>query len=142
MWFANWVDVMFECCLVLKNDHQKKQVIALSMNWFILIIYCNKQVVVQSQKIIFFFLIFTRKWDTIVLSKETRVRFLGEYLLFIKRHLKKRFRDFYETIPLKTYIFDQFVQKFIINVSFKFPSTMCRSFWKIIIIRNIIMWLL
>lgn len=142
MWFANWVDVMFECCLVLKNDHQKKQVIALSMNWFILIIYCNKQVVVQSQKIIFFFLIFTRKWDTIVLSKETRVRFLGEYLLFIKRHLKKRFRDFYETIPLKTYMFDQFVQKFIINVSFKFPSTMCRSFWKIIIIRNIIMWLL
>lgn len=142
MCFANWVDVMFECCLVLKNDHQKKQVIALSINWFILIIYCNKQVVEQSQKKSFFFLIFTRKWDTIVLSKETRVRFLGEYLLFIKRHLKKRFRDFYETIPLKTYMFDQFVQKFIINVSFKFPSTMCRSFWKIIIIRNIIMWLL
>lgn len=136
MWFANWVDVMFECCLVLKNDHQKKQVIALSINWFILIIYCNKQVVVQSQKIIFF-LTFTRKWASIVLSKETRGRFLGEYLLFIKRHLKKRFRDFYETIPLKTYMFDQFVQKFIINVSFKFPSTMCRSFWKIIIIRNI-----
>lgn len=35
------------------------------------------------------------------------------------------------------YMFDQFVQKFIINVSLKFPSTMCRSFWKIIIIRNI-----
>lgn len=96
----------------------------------------------NHKKSFLFFLIFTRKWDTIVLSKETRVRFLGEYLLFIKRHLKKRFRDFYETIPLKTYMFDQFVQKFIINVSFKFPSTMCRSFWKIIIIRNIIMWLL
>lgn len=135
MWFANWVDVMFECCLVLKNDHQKKQVFALSINWFILIIYCNKQVVVQSQKIIFFF-IFTRKWDTIVLSKETRVRFLGEYFLFIKRHLKKAFSRFLWN-NLKMYMFDQFVQKCIINVSFKFPSTMCRSFWKIIIIRNI-----
>lgn len=138
MWFANWVDVMFECCLVLKNDHQKKQVIALSINWFILINYCNKQVVVQSQKIIFFQFLpgnetqlsFQRKleldfWGNIFCSSS--VIKISFFAISMKQFLWK----------CTMYMFDQFVQKFIINVSFKFPSTMCRSFWKIIIIRNI-----
>lgn len=134
MWCLNVV--LFLKMIIRKSKFLLFQLIDLYWSFTVI----NK--LLYNHKKSFFFLIFTRKWDTIVLSKETRVRFLGEYLLFIKRHLKKRFRDFYETIPLKTYMFDQFVQKFIINVSFKFPSTMCRSFWKIIIIRNIIMWLL
>lgn len=139
MCFANWVDVMVECCLVLKNDHQKKQVIALSMNWFILIIYCNKQVVVQSQKIIFFFKFLPGNETQLSFQRKLELYFLGN--IFCSSSVIKI--SFF-AISMKQflwkctmYMFDQFVQKFIINVSFKFPSTMCRSFWKIIIIRTI-----